>query len=79
MMGTLFGRAGLIVRHAGHSPRCSVLYNHRHVWENGKIAAGIDGSNFDRVRTVSILARIQQESITDCGGRMWKILAYIGS
>ena len=37
--------------------------------ENGEMAGGIEYSDFDRVGTVSILTRIQQEAVTDSGGR----------
>ncbi len=43
------------------------------------MAGGIEYSNFDRVGTVSILTRIQQEAVTDSGGRVREVLAYIRS
>src|SRR6266567_558942 len=62
-----------------HCPPLSVLNSHRHLRENGEMAGGIEYSNFDRVGTVSILTRIQQEAVTDSGGRVREVLAYIRS
>jgi hypothetical protein len=59
--------------------RCSVLSSDRHVRENGEMAGGIEYSDFDRVGTVSIFTRIQQKAVTDSGGRVREVLAYIGS
>jgi hypothetical protein len=56
MMGTLYVRAAASSCVADHCPRCSVLNSYWHVLEDGEIADGIDGPDFDRVRTISILA-----------------------
>lgn len=47
--------------------------------ENGEMAGGVEYPDFNRVGAVSILTRIHQEAIADLGGRVRKVLAYIGS
>ena len=57
----------------------SVLNVYRHVSEDGEMAGGIEYSDFDRVSTVSILTRIQQEAVTDSGRRVREVLAHTRS